>query len=394
MSATKTGRSVGLFTYSTAPRGSVVHAAALADALADAGWDATLYALDKDGRGFFRALRAKLRLVPAAPAPATTAELVRMRARELATFLALHRPAHDVHHAQDCLSANGLLAARALGCSVTLARTVHHVERFEDAELAACQERSIREASLCFAVSETAGRDVSRTFGIDAVVVGNGVDARRFQSVEAARLAAWRARARVEDGRPVVLAVGGVEPRKNTARILLAFARLRARHPGAQLWILGGATVLDHGAYRASFERLLRDLPADARRAVVELGVVPEADVPAIFQTADVLATPSLQEGFGLAALEGLAASLPVVASASPPFTEFLDASCAELVDPLSVESIADGLAAALAAAPRRERAGRERARAHGWDRVAARHTAPYERIIVDAGHALRRSLA
>ena len=56
--------SVGLFTYSTLPRGSVVHTAQLADALVDAGWDVTVYALDKDGRGFFRPLRARLRLVP------------------------------------------------------------------------------------------------------------------------------------------------------------------------------------------------------------------------------------------------------------------------------------------------------------------------------------------
>ena len=42
---------VGLFTYSTAPRGSVVHTAHLADALADAGVDVTVFALDKDGAG-------------------------------------------------------------------------------------------------------------------------------------------------------------------------------------------------------------------------------------------------------------------------------------------------------------------------------------------------------
>ena len=132
-------RSVGLFTYSTLPRGSVVHAAALADALVELGWDATLYALDKDGRGFFRPLRARLRLVPAAPAPATTSELVRLRARELADFLARQPPDHDLLHAQDCLSANGLLAARARGAGAPLVRTVHHVERFEDPNLAACQ---------------------------------------------------------------------------------------------------------------------------------------------------------------------------------------------------------------------------------------------------------------
>jgi len=387
-------RSVGLFTYSTSPRGSVVHAAALADALADAGWDATLYALDKDGRGFFRPLRARLRLVPAAPAPATTSELVGLRARELATHLARHAPAHDLHHAQDCLSANGLLAARALGYTVTLVRTVHHVERFEDAHLAACQERSIREAALCLTVSQAARADVASAFGISTAVVGNGVDAQRFHDVEAGRLSAVRGR--LGGGGPVVLAVGGVEPRKNTIRVLRAFARLRARHPDARLWIMGGATVLDHGAYRGSFERALAGLDEATRRAVVELGVVADADVPAIFRCADVLATPSSQEGFGLAALEGLAAGLPVVAAAAPPFTEFLDESCATLVDPMSEDAIADGLERALATAKQPTRLGhaRARARAHSWARVAARHAEHYERIMADARDALHRSLA
>jgi glycosyltransferase-like protein len=392
MTAHAMRRSVGIFTYSTLPRGSVVHAAALADALTDAGWDTTLYALDKDGRGLYRPLRARLRLIPAAPAPATTRELVDLRARELAGFLARHRPRHDLHHAQDCLTANGLLAARERGLKVALVRTVHHVERFGDQHLAACQRRSIREASLCLTVSQTTRTDVADTFCVDAAVVGNGVDPSRFERLDPTALATFRAR--LGEGGPVVLAVGGVEPRKNTTRIVLAFERLRAHFPDARLWILGGATVLDHGAYRATFERALAGLTEGARRAVVELGVLPEEHVPAIFALADVLATPSLHEGFGLAALEGLAARLPVVASAGPPFTEFLDETCATLVEPLSIDAIADGLLRALTHGPRLTQAGLARARAHGWDRVAARHADEYERIINHAGDALHRSLA
>jgi glycosyltransferase-like protein len=384
--------SVGLFTYSTLPRGSVVHAAALAEALTDAGWDATLYALDKDGRGFYRPLRAKLRLVPASAAPSTTAALVRQRGQELWSFLARHASPHDIHHAQDCLSANGLLLARARGCAITLVRTVHHVERFADRELAACQERSIREATLCFSVSASAAAEVRALFDIEAPVVGNGVDPRRFHSVDGQRLATLRTR--LGTGVPLVLAIGGVEPRKNTLRILEAFARLRRRHPRAQLWILGGATALDHSAARAAFDEALARLEPQTRKAVVELGVLPEADVPAVYRLADVLATPSLHEGFGLAALEGLAAGLPVVASHAAPFTEFLDPSCAVLVDPLSVEAIADGLELALRDAAGLARSGRRRAAAHGWDSVAVRHFPHYERVFADAGDALHRSLA
>lgn len=368
--------SVGIYTYSTLPRGSVVHAASLADALVELGHDVTVYALDKDGRGFFRPLRARLRLVPAAPAPGSTVALVRQRAAELASYLVESGDIHDVHHAQDCLSAAGLLAARAGGRTMRLARTVHHVEAFADPYLARCQERSVREADIRFTVSEAARRDVERTFGIDSVVVGNGVDARRFSGVLASSLRVWRAR--LGPGAPVVLAVGGVEERKNTLRTLAAFERLRTRWPQARLWILGGATVLDHGAYRAEFVRARDRLPVETRAAIVELGVVREADVPALFALADVLAMPSLHEGFGLAALEALAAGLPLVASARAPFTEYLDETCAVLVDPLSEESIADGLHQALVASPARREAGRLRAEAFSWARVAARHAAAY----------------
>jgi glycosyltransferase-like protein len=384
-------RSIGLYTYSTVPRGSVVHAAAVADALADAGWDVTLYALDKDGRGFFRPVRARLRLIPAGPAPATTAALVRQRADEIASFLRLAGANHALHHAEDCLTASGLLRARARGLPLTVLRTVHHVERFADRELAACQEASIRQAAGCFAVSEAVRRDVAATFGVGASVVGNGVDVRRFQGVDAARLAGWRAR--LGSGGPLVLAVGGVEERKNSTRLLQAFARLRERHAAARLWILGGATVLDHGAARAQFQAALAALPGMGE-AVAELGVVPEADVPALYRLADVVALPSLHEGFGLAALEALAAGAPLVASNRPPLTEFLDRSCAELVDPLSVGSIAGGLARALAAGGRLRGEARRRAEQHTWSRVAARHAELYERTLDDAGDALRHSLA
>jgi len=257
-----------------------------------------------------------------------------------------------------------------------IARTVHHVEAFADPYLARCQERSIREADICFTVSEAARRDVERTFGVDSAVVGNGVDTRRFAAVLASSMRVWRAR--LGTGAPVVLAVGGVEERKNTLRTLVAFDRLRARWPQARLWILGGATVLDHGAYRAEFERARDRLPAETRAAIVELGVVREADVPALFGLADVLAMPSLHEGFGLAALEALAAGLPLVASAREPFTEYLDETCAVLVDPLSEDAIAAGLHEALAASPARREAGRRRAEAFSWARVAARHVAAY----------------
>lgn len=396
--------SIGLFTYTTLPRGSVVHTAHLADALHDAGHDVTVYALDKDRRGFFRPLRAKLALVPAAATPPSTAELLRQRTQELASFVNAHEIRHDIFHAEDCLTANGLLDLRAEGHAIDVVRTVHHVERFDDPFLAQCQERSIRKAALCLAVSDAAERDVALSFGVRCHRIGNGVTMDRFARVDLQRVNHWRARLPTGAG-PLVLAVGGVEERKNSVRILQAFARLRRWFTQAQLWIVGGASVLDHGVYRASFARELAQLPPATCAAVTELGVVGEDDIPALFRLASVLTLPSLHEGFGLAALEALAAGLPLVASDRPPFTEFLDAACATLVDPLSVPSIADGIVRALGVSSSMRRAGRERARTHSWQRVAQLHIehyarlgpgvgAPQGKVLPHARNALHRSLA
>jgi glycosyltransferase-like protein len=318
-------------------------------------------------------------LVPAVPTPQSTADLVRVRTAEMADYLARRQPVHDVWHAEDCLTANGLLKLRERGQRLDLVRTVHHVERFDDPYLAACQERSIREAAVCLAVSRATADDVGRTFGVDASIVANGVCVDRFAIPDLERVRAWAVRLGLSPRQgPVLLAVGGVEERKNTLRILQAFARVRDWRPAARLVILGGATVLDHGANPAEFDRELAALPPSMRAAVIETGVVAEDDVPAIFALASVLVFPSQHEGFGLAALEALAARTPLVASNRRPLTEFLDDSCAVLVDPDSVDAITRGVLLALGGSLDRVRAGARVADRHSWECVAMTHVAQY----------------
>src|SRR5258708_34408688 len=122
--------SVGVYTYSTRPRGSVVHAMSLAEALVAAGHDATLYALCKPGASLYRPLACPVELIPAAAAPADPDALIRQRIEELVCGLRRLARRHDIFHAQDCLAANALLAARS-GASAPVVRTVHHVERFD-----------------------------------------------------------------------------------------------------------------------------------------------------------------------------------------------------------------------------------------------------------------------
>ncbi|HEX2670053.1 MAG TPA: MSMEG_0565 family glycosyltransferase, partial [Polyangiaceae bacterium] len=329
-------RSIGIFTYSTKPRGSVVHAACLAEALQRKGAQVALYALSKAGDEFFRPVSCDLRLIPAAPAPSEVDALIRQRIAEFCVGIRAHGVKHEICHAEDCLAANALVAARAELHGARLVRTVHHVEHFESPYLMDCQERSVAAADLVLSVSQVTSREVQATFGREAPVISNGVDLKRFAARSARAEQQLRDRLSIQADDRVVLSVGGIEPRKNSLAALAAVARAFAVEPRLRWVVVGGASIWEHDAYRREFARQLAALPTELRERITILGTVPELELSTLYQLSDVLLCPSLQEGFGLCVLEALAAGVPVVVSRGEPFDEYLDASCASFVEPTS----------------------------------------------------------
>jgi glycosyltransferase-like protein len=374
--------SVGLYTYSTRPRGSVVHATCLAEALARLGVDVTLYALSKAGDTFYRELSSPVVLLPAAAAPADPDALIQQRIEEFRSGLSAHGARHEIYHAEDCLAASGLIAARAaLGPSL-LARTVHHVEHYASAYLAACQRRSIANAALLLSVSELTQREVKAEFSRSSTVIYNGVDPARFAQASSDALPAALS---LRVGDALVLSVGGVEERKNSLNALAAIELAHARHPELRWAIAGGASIWDHGGYRQTFaEKLAHCSPALQARVHV-LGPVSEAELGALYRQSRVLLCPSLKEGFGLCALEAMAARSAVIASVGAPFAEFLDERTAKLVPPDSPRAIAAAVTELLddaqACAAQSERAF-QRAQRFSWQRVAEAHLSAYERAL------------
>jgi glycosyltransferase involved in cell wall biosynthesis len=191
-------------------------------------------------------------------------------------------------------------------------------------------------------------------------VVPLGVDAAPVADGEAARV-----RARYGLDRPIILFVGTVEPRKNLARLVEAYERLGPT--GAELVLVGpdGWTDLP---------------PTTARR----LGFVPPDDLRALYAAADVVAYPSLREGFGLPVLEAMAQGAAVVTSATTSTAE-VAGDAALLVDPLDVDDIAGalgrllddpGLAADLGAR------ARARAADFTWARTAEGTVAAYHAAV------------
>ncbi|MBP2293727.1 MSMEG_0565 family glycosyltransferase [Azospirillum rugosum] len=375
--------SVGLFAHSTNPRGGVVHTLELAEALTALGHRVTVHAPDATGRGFFRATRCTNVAVPARPVAGDgLAALVEARIADyLDHFDRSKAAAFDVHHAQDGISGNALATLRDQGRIPGYVYTVHHIDRFDDPAVEARQWRAIRSADRVLCVSRMWRDRLALEHGIRAALVGNGVDLDRFTPHAGLADEALRQRLGLGAG-PIFLSVGGVEARKNSARLLRAFLFARRALPDAQLVVAGGATLLDHSAEARAFDALLAEHGVDAGpgRPVIRTGPLPDADMPALFRLATALVFPSLVEGFGLVVLEAMASGTPAIVSSIPPFTEHLASGDALWVDPLDPA----GIAAAMIDAARPERAGPlrqaglRRAAGFGWDRCARRHAEVY----------------
>jgi glycosyltransferase-like protein len=376
--------SIGLFTYSTKPRGSVVHATHLAEALMQRGHDVTLYALSKSGDRLYREVGCQVVYLQAEKAPAEPDALIAQRVREVADGLATLRPRHDVYHAEDCLVASGLLAKRTELKLKPLVRTLHHLEHFVSPYLRDCQRRSILEADAVACVSRVSQRDVERELGRVCPIIGNGVDMARFapdQQLEQAT----RARFAIAPEDRVVLSVGGVEPRKNSFCALEALVPLLREQPKLRWLIAGGDSIWEHDTYRAGFRDRLSRLEPAVRARIVELGPVSERELTGLYEISQILLCPSLQEGFGLCVLEALAARTAVVVSQQAPFTEYLTPDVASFVRPGSPASIGDGLSRLLFDEPLRQRRVRDGAahvRAFSWQRVALEHERLYARVL------------
>ncbi|PPH05418.1 MSMEG_0565 family glycosyltransferase [Rathayibacter sp. AY1F6] len=354
-----------LLTYSTRPRGGVVHTLALAEALARAGHDVTVRTLARGGDdSFFRPVDPCV-TVRVVPFPHREGEPVGARiVRSIAAMAeALRGEDAPVVHAQDCISANAALAA-----GLAPIRTIHHLDDFTTPELRACHDRAVRLPLTRLCVSAAVAEEVRAGWGLLPDVIPNGVDAARFAAaVDDPLTGGWRA----ELG-PYLLALGGIEPRKGSIELLEAWALLRERGHDVALVFGGGETLFDYREYRTAFDRRAAELGI----APVILGTVPEERLAPLVAGASALGFVSVKEGFGLAAMEALAAGVPVVARELPVIHEVFGDAVRYGRDPAS---FADALEEALTL-PSPD--GRALAASHSWDDVAAAHLRFYERVL------------
>jgi glycosyltransferase-like protein len=378
---------VGLVTYSTKPRGGVVHLLALADALAKRSFPTEIIALGDEEVGFHRPVAVPCSFVALPePAPGLEARVFAAIDALEAGLVARAGALPPVLHVQDCIAARAALRVRDAGEPVRVVRTVHHVDDFTTPALVACQRRSILDPDRVLVVSRTWQQRLADEYGVKADVVTNGVDVERFGADPAPGLAAaLRGRAGAE-GRFLILTVGGIEPRKGTDHLFRALSLLRRRWARPPvLAIIGGHSFQDHTPYRNRVIASMSDLDLEFGRDVALVGTVPDDEMAAWFHAADAFAFPSVNEGFGLVVLEAMAAGLPVVLTSLPVFAEYVRfGEDALAVTPGDDGGLADALEAVahdrdLRSALRRN--GRNLAARFGWETTALQHIAIYDEL-------------
>jgi glycosyltransferase involved in cell wall biosynthesis len=172
------------------------------------------------------------------------------------------------------------------------------------------------------------------------------------------------------DVRGPILFVGTIEPRKNLERLFAAYERVVAGRPDAPPLIVAGKTV----EQSAGILEALRTRTALAGR-VRHLGYVTDSERERLYREASMLVLPSLDEGFGMPAVEAMQMGVPVVASRRGALPEVVG-DAGVLVDPTDDMALARAIEGLLDDAQLRRQyaaAGRRQAARFSWSNSAGR---------------------
>jgi len=176
------------------------------------------------------------------------------------------------------------------------------------------------------------------------------------------------------DGRPFALTIGTIEPRKNHQALLAAWRKLPEPRP----------LLVVVGAIGWACDDIVRDLEAAEQEGLVQWRRhCDDEELWALLQHAQLLAYPSLWEGFGFPPLEAMALGVPVVAHHSDPLRELSD-DALTLTDATDIDALTAALERTLNDKQHRAAciaAGHKRAQSFVWRECAQAHADFYREI-------------
>jgi glycosyltransferase involved in cell wall biosynthesis len=244
--------------------------------------------------------------------------------------------------------------------------------------LEAAVPRSVRAADRVIAVSQRTADDLARHLGTlreKIEVIHLGISRNFTPQRDPDTIA--RVRARYGLTQRSVLAVGTIEPRKNYERLIAAFAQASVTPGGPRMLVIAGRKGW---LFEGTFAAVERYRVADSVRF---LDFVPDEDLLALYQSADLLAMPSIYEGFGIPAVEAMASGVPVVASTGGSLPEIVG-DAALSVAPDDVDALSAAMVRLLTDADLRAalvQRGLRRAAEFTWQAAARAHLRVYHEV-------------
>ena len=258
--------------------------------------------------------------------------------------------------------------------------TVHDVVRFcfafaketiTEKILLKLDIRYIRRASHIIATSQNTRRDLIKYLKIpdDKIsVIYCGVDHSIFKPYNVK-----------PSNKLYILYVGSERPRKNLGRLFEAFAELKGEFPELKLVKIG--VEGRSGKYRRDTIKELDSLGIS--RDIIFVDWASQLDLAHYYSSAQLLAYPSLYEGFGLPPLEAMACGCPVVTSNTSSLPEVLG-KAGIMVNPYDIHALAQAMRQVLTDSQLRDnmvRKGLEQAKRFSWEKTAEQTQEVYEKV-------------
>jgi len=245
--------------------------------------------------------------------------------------------------------------------------------------------RFARHATRLATVSEYSRRDIAKLYGVDESridVVYNGVG-EAFLPLSSTEQEA--ARKEFTQDAPYFICVGSLHPRKNIARLLLAFDEMITAHPSDLRLLIVGENFWWDERMKQAWEQVQH------KDRVQFTGRLGQEKLRQAMGGATGLAFVSYFEGFGIPVAEAMRCGVPVIAAETTSLPE-IAGDAAHYCDPFSVGDIARALYDVWSDPALREQlstAGRKRAERYTWDNAAKALWDSFERMLADAGKPL-----
>lgn len=181
--------------------------------------------------------------------------------------------------------------------------------------------------------------------------------------------------------KPYILYIGGLNPRKNVAELIYAYAKIRRILPGSQTLVILGP----EGKHLSKL-RLLGEALNITSEELIFPGFIDSSELPRFYNGADLFVYPSLYEGFGLPPIEAMACGTPVITSNVSSLPEVVG-EAALTVNPYDTLGLAETILKVLSDEALRtelSQKGRQHSQKYNWDAIAEQILQVYREVVLE----------